>query len=143
MSRPRDERGSAAIEAAIGLPAFVLFLGLVIFGGRVALAHSAVEAATSDAARAASISRDALTATTAANEAARSGLRNQHIDCRHTTVRVDAGGFHTPIGAAGSVSVTVVCRLDLTDLSAPFPGSRTIRATVSSPIDTWRERGTR
>jgi len=38
----RDERGSAAIEAAIGVPAFALFVGLVIFGGRTATTHQAV-----------------------------------------------------------------------------------------------------
>ena len=33
-------------------------------------------------------------------------------------------------------------RLDLSDLSVPgVPGSRLIKATTTSPIDTWRERG--
>ena len=32
--RVRDERGSAAVEAAVSVPAFVLFVGLIIFGGR-------------------------------------------------------------------------------------------------------------
>ncbi|MGE3381192.1 MAG: TadE/TadG family type IV pilus assembly protein, partial [Nocardioides sp.] len=37
-----DQRGSASIEATIGLPAFVLFVGLIIFGGRTSVAHQAV-----------------------------------------------------------------------------------------------------
>ncbi len=36
--RRRDERGSAAIEAAIGIPAFGLFVAMIIMGGRVELA---------------------------------------------------------------------------------------------------------
>ena len=43
--RVRNERGSAAVEAALGVPAFVLFVGLIIFGGRTATTHSAVESA--------------------------------------------------------------------------------------------------
>jgi hypothetical protein len=39
------------------------------------------------------------------------------------------------------VNVTVSCRLDLSDLAIPgVPGSRVMRATMSSPLDTWRER---
>ena len=53
----RDERGSASVEAAVGLPAFVLFVGLIIFGGRTATTHQAVESAAADAARSASIAR--------------------------------------------------------------------------------------
>jgi hypothetical protein len=46
------------------------------------------------------------------------------------------------VGETATVSVTVHCRLDLSDLSVPgVPGSRLIEATMTSPIDTWRERG--
>ena len=55
----RDERGSAAIEAAIGVPAFALFVGLIIFGGRTATTHEALQSAAADAARSASLARDA------------------------------------------------------------------------------------
>ena len=69
----RDERGSAAIEAAVGLPAFVLFVGLIIFGGRTAMTHSAVESAAADAARSASIARTSSEARTDAKAAAQGG----------------------------------------------------------------------
>ena len=58
----RDERGSAAIEAAIGVPAFALFVGLIIFGGRTASTHEALQSAAADGARSASLARDAQTA---------------------------------------------------------------------------------
>ena len=63
MARPtRDERGSATVEAVIGVPAFLLLIALLVLGGRIAIAHQVVQAAASDAARAASIARTAASA---------------------------------------------------------------------------------
>ena len=138
----RDERGSAAIEAAVGLPAFALFVGLIIFGGRTATTHSAVEAAAADAARSASIVRTATEAKADAKAAAQSSLANQEIHCLSVTVSVDVSDFSKTVGQGGSVSATVECLLDLGDLSVPgVPGSRLIKATSTSPLDTFRERG--
>lgn len=140
-SRRRDERGSAAIEAAIGVPAFGLFVGLIIFGGRMAVAHEAVQSAAAEAARTASIARSSTDASRTATDAARASLKSQGINCRAVSVRIDTRAFQTAVGEPGAVAATVTCRLDLTDLSAPVPGSRPIQATMSSPVDTWRERG--
>jgi Flp pilus assembly protein TadG len=141
MKPRRDERGSASIEAAIGIPAFTLFVGLIIFGGRTATTHQALESAAADAARSASIERAAPAAQQAAEQAARSSLSNQQIHCLAIHVTVDASGFQTAVGQDANVAVTVTCRLDLSDLAVPgVPGNRTLHATVSSPIDTWRER---
>lgn len=137
----RDERGSAAIEAAIGVPAFALFVGLVIFGGRTATTHQALQSAAADAARSASLARKADVARDDAREAATSSITNQKLGCSAIDVAVDTSDFDKQPGVPGSVSVTVSCRLDLSDLAVPgVPGSRILRATMSSPIDTWRER---
>ncbi len=144
MTRPwaRDERGSAAIEAVIGVPAFLLFVGLIIFGGRTATTHQSVETAAADAARSASLERTSSSARTQAISAATTSLSSQGVHCLDIDVTVDASQFSRIVGEAATVSVTVQCRLDLSDLSVPgVPGSRLIRATASSPIDTWRERG--
>lgn len=134
-------RGSASVEAAIGLPAFALFVGLIIFGGRTAMSHQSVESAATDAARSASIARSETEARTDAEKAARTSLADQQINCMDVAVSIDTAGFGLPVGEPGSVNVTVECRLDLSDLSIPgVPGSRVIGATVSSPLDTWRER---
>ena len=54
---------------------------------------------------------------------------------------VDTRGFATAVGQDATVTVTVGCRLDLADLSVPaVPGSMLLQTTMSSPIDTWRER---
>ncbi len=144
MTRPpsRDERGSGSIEAAIGVPAFVLFVGLIIFGGRTATTHQSVETAAADAARAASIERTGSSAKTQAISAATTSLANQGVHCLDVDVTVDASQFSRTVGETATVSVTVQCRLDLSDLAVPgVPGSRLIKATMTSPIDTWRERG--
>ena len=137
----RDERGSAAIESAIGVPAFALFVGLIIFGGRTASTHEALQSAAADGARSASLARNAQTARTDAREAATASLTNQHLDCTQLDVAVDTSDFNKAPGVPGSVDVTVSCRLDLSDLAVPgVPGSRVLTSTMSSPIDTWRER---
>lgn len=137
----RDERGSAALEAALGVPAFALFVGLVIFGGRTATTHQALQSAAADAARSASLARNADVARADAREAATSSIANQKIGCSAIDVAVDTGDFGKQPGVPGSVSVTISCRLDLSDLAVPgVPGSRVMRATMSSPLDTWRER---
>lgn len=141
LTRVRDEHGSAAVEAAVGVPAFVLFVGLIIFGGRTATTHSAVESAAAEAARTASIARTASEAKQVAKSAAQASLANQDIHCLSVTVSVDVSDFAKIVGQTGSVTATVECLLDLGDLSVPgVPGSRLIKATSTSPLDTWRER---
>jgi Flp pilus assembly protein TadG len=113
---------------------------VAVYGGRVAMARQAVQAAAADAARSASIARSA-TATTSAADSARATLANQDLRCRTLTVDVDASGFATRVGQAATVTATVSCIVDLTDLIAPgVPGTRTLVATATSPLDTFRER---
>ena len=135
------EQGSAVIEAVIILPAFMLFALLIIFGGRLAIARQAVEASAAEAARAASISRTQEQAKTAAETAAAASLANQHVRCASHQVSVDATGFASPVGTPANVTATVTCVVDLSDLALPgVPGTKMISATMSSPIDTYRER---
>ena len=138
--RRRDERGSAAIEAAIAVPAFGLFIGLTIFGGRTASTDEALQSAAAEGARSASLARDAQSARTQAREAAVASIANQSLGCSGVEVTVDTGDFSKGPGVPGSVEVRVSCRLALSDLSVPgVPGSRVMRASMSSPLDTWRE----
>ena len=137
----RSEGGSAPLEAAIGLPAFLLFMGLILFAGRVAIATQAVDSAAAQAARTASIARTQTTAQDTAHAAATATLTDQHVNCTHTTVHVDTRGFTAPVGQPATVTATVSCAVNLADLAVPgVPGARTVTATASSPIDTYRER---
>lgn len=136
-----EESGSASIEATVAVPAFALFVGLILFGGRTALAHQALESAAADAARSASLARTSADARAQAVDAATTSLSNQEVHCLSVDVEVDTSGFGAPLGQDATVEVTVVCRLDLADLAVPgVPGTRTVRATMSSPLDSWRER---
>lgn len=102
--RTRNERGSASVEAVIGVPAFLLLVGLLVLGGRQAIAQQAVQAAAGEAACAASIARTATAAGTDATTAARHSLANQDLDCATTTVTVDTAAFATEVGTPGEVS---------------------------------------
>ncbi len=137
----RCERGSEAIETVIGVSAFVLLIGLVGAGGRIAVAQQAVEAAAADASRSASLARTQGQAASQATSSASASLANQHLRCRSRQVRVDTSGFATPVGTPSRVSATITCVVDLSDIAIPgLPGSKTLRSTMSSPLDTYRER---
>ena len=137
--RPSDE-GSTVVEVVILAPALALFLGLIIAGGRLAVAHQAVEAAAAQAARAASIARTQDEALTGPRSAATSALGAQGLDCVASEVSVDVTGFATPAGTPASVAATVTCQVSLADTLPGLPGSLDVTATVRSALDTYRER---
>jgi Flp pilus assembly protein TadG len=134
-----DERGSASIEAVVAGPAVVLLILLVIFGGRVALAHQSVQSVAADAARAASLARTQTDARTSAQAAAAAGL-DQQLPCARHNLDLDLTGFRAPVGTPATVSATLSCRVATADLGLPGLPDLTIEATMTSPIDTWRER---
>ena len=135
------DRGSEAIEAAIGVPAFLLLVALIICAGRFAIAQQAIDSAAADAARTASIARTQAQARSSAEANANASLANQSLQCTSKSVRVDVTGFASPPGTPASVTATVTCTVNLSDVAVPgLPGDRTITATMTSPIDTYRER---
>lgn len=139
--RLRNDRGSESVELAIQMGLWVLFIGVIIAGGRIATADHAVETAAADAARSASISRTAAEARTSAIASARTTLAKQGLPCRTTTVTLDTSGFRTPVGQPAKVTATITCVVKLSDIAVPgLPGSYTATKTISSPIDTYRER---
>lgn len=140
--RPGErERGSVAIEAVIGIPAFLLFVALILLAGRLAIATQTVEAAANDAARTASIARTQAQAASTATAAARTSLANQGLACVSGHVQVDTTGFAAPAGTPAQVTATVTCQVNLADLALPgLPGTRTVTASMRSAIDTYRER---
>lgn len=139
--RQPADHGSVVIEAVVGVPAFMLFVGLIIFGGRAMMAHQAVESAAADAARTASIARSAGEAGGAATASGEASLRNQNVQCTTQHVSVDTSGFGAPVGTAAKVTATVTCRVNLSDLAVPgVPGSIVVTESATSPIDTYRER---
>ena len=141
MTRPRGERGSVTLEAVILIPAFLLFVALVIAAGRVALARQGVQTAAAEAARQASIARTAGEATAKAQAGAQQTLADQQLQCLSSSVVTDTSGFAAPVGTPASVSATVTCQVDLAGVAIPgLPGSLNITASFQSPLDTFRGR---
>lgn len=140
MTRPGD-RGSATLEAAILAPALLMFIGLIIAGGRLTVAGGSIEAAARDAARQASLARDPATAKSWALASAEATLRDEGIQCS-PSVNVDTSGFARQVGTEAVVRVDVTCTVRLSDLIvAGMPGSRTEHAVALSPIDPYRGQG--
>ena len=144
MKRPPGttaDRGSAVVEIVLLAPVLLLFVFMVIFGGRWAIAQQAVQAAASEAARAASLARAPTEAAGHATSAATTSLSNQKVRCSPLGATVDTSGFAAAVGTDATVSATVTCVVDMSDITAPgIPGSRTLTSTATSPLDTYRGR---
>ena len=152
---PRD-RGSVSIEVAVLAPAFIGLMVLAGVAGRTAVADEAVESAAHDAARAASLARDARAGEKAAEQAARDQLNWSGLRCT-APPRLDLSGsvagqettfataYRSAAGVPATVTVTVTCTVSFDDLRAPglpgVPGGRTVAARFTSPLDTYRSRG--
>ena len=129
-----------AVETAIILPVLLGMVGLLVVLATGALAQMTVDSAASQAARAASLERDTATATASARQVAASTLTESGTTCRSSNVAVNAAGLRAPLGTPAVVSVTVTCTVDLQVGLPGFPSTRTLTATKSSPVDTYRSR---
>ena len=129
-----SERGTMSIEMVVLVPVLLLITMVAVAGGRIVSAQGMVEAAARDAARAASMERSVGAASTAANRSL-SQADTANASC---SAGVDVGGFRR----GGAVTVSVSCRVKLSDLGLVFlPGTTVVKAESSAPVDQWR--GTR
>lgn len=136
--RPRDERGSIAVEVAVVAPALVFLMLLVVYAGKVSEADGNVERAASDAARAASLRQHPGDATADAQNTAAADLAAAAVPCLTLTTTVDTDDF----GPGGTVTVTVRCEASMADVTLlGVPGRRTFTATAVEVIDTYRAVG--
>ncbi len=131
------DHGSVAAEVAIAVPvlvAIILLVGVLLTRGvdtRLRLNDIAAQGA-----RAASLARTPAAAALAAQNTTSTSLTDAGLDCTTPTTTVDTSDFRP----GGQVTVTVSCQLDLSSaarLLALTPG-RTLTATASAPIDTYR-----
>jgi Flp pilus assembly protein TadG len=135
--RRRGEAGSVAAEVAIAVPilvALLVFAGVLVSRG--VDARLRLDDVAHQAARAASATRSPAAATTAAQQTVTASLASAGVDCGRPGVSVDTSDF-VP---GGTVTVTVSCRLDLSDAAALLAvgNSRTLTATATSPLDVYR-----
>ncbi|GAA4466322.1 TadE/TadG family type IV pilus assembly protein [Phytohabitans houttuyneae] len=129
------DAGSSTAEAVLVTPLLVAVLMLVVLCGRLVSAQIDLQAAASAAARSASIARSEAAARVEADRTARDTLAARGVTCRQVTVTVSTGGLRP----GGAVTVTVSCTVPLADLALlSVPGSRTVQASATSPVDAWR-----
>jgi len=134
-------RGSAAIEMAVLMPLFVALFTAAILLGRVGNAVSAVEMAAYDAARTASLARDAGTAQAQALTTVDESLAEQGFSCvGGPTVVIDTAGFSQPVGTPASVTVSVTCLVTVGDIDLIGVPDREVSASFVSPLDQYRTR---
>lgn len=130
-----DDRGVAAVEAAIVAPFLVAMLLFVVFAGRVSEADGNVRRAASEAARAASLRQHPADAIEAARSAVDANLSASGVSCDSLTVTVDTSTF-TP---GGRVAVAVICVASMQDVTfIGVPGTRTLEAREVEVVDRYR-----
>jgi Flp pilus assembly protein TadG len=125
-----------ALEMAILAPLAIVMLLVVVAFGRVTQARTTVDQAAAAAARAASLARSPGQADTDGAQAARDTLTGAGLSCTGVSVGIDTTAFHP----GGQVTAAVTCTADLSGLAlAGLPGAVTLRASVTSPIETLRD----
>lgn len=141
MQEPQNERGAAAVEAALLIPLLVFVLMACLCGWRVWWAHSQVTAAASGAARLVSLQRSPGVAQFKAASLVEADLTTSGVVCSSSSVAVEDAALAKAPGISGDVTVTVTCQVGLSDLMLPgMPGSITVVSSATERVDTFRER---
>jgi len=136
--RGADDRGSLVVELVVLTPVLMVVALAVTAFGRVAEARQQVIEAARAGAEAAAVEPDPSSAQAASVVDAAVGTSDPAQTCAARQVLTDTSHFYP----GGFVTVTVVCQVPLADLSVPgLPGSTTVRATSTAPIDPYRSVG--
>ncbi len=142
MTGRHSERGAAAVEFVVIVPALVLLIALMVGAARVWYAQTTVDQIAGTAARAASLARTPAEGRAAAQRIARDQASTSGLACSALRVDVDVRGFQVPVGLPGSVRVSVNCGVPLADLVVPgWPGTWQLHSEGSSVLDRYRRRG--
>lgn len=131
-----SDRGSATAEVTLVAPLLmVLLLFIAVAIHRGVDAQLRINDAAHQAARAASIQRTVPAASAAAKATAASALSSAGLSCQALTVDASTGGLRP----GGTIAVTLTCNVNFGDaLLLGVPGSKTLSAAASEPIDVWR-----
>lgn len=138
----RTQRGAAAVELVILLPALLLVVAAIAGGARIWFARSTLTQVADSAARAASLARDPALAMSDATAVARGDLASAGLACAgDPVVSVDTSGFFVPVGRPATVGVHIECAVLLADLVLPgVPGVLPVEASSTSTLDRYRGR---
>lgn len=140
--RLASERGAASVELVLIAPALVAVILLLVAGGRLSMAGTAVESAAASAARAVSLAASSSEADDIAAASASLALAERDVACTNLSVSVDAAALDSVLGVNGEITITIACTVALDDVALPgLGGSQAISATATSPVDPYRARG--
>jgi Flp pilus assembly protein TadG len=133
---PRGDRGAfAALELVILLPFVIIMILVVVAFGRVERGRELVDQAAAAAARAGSLSTNAITAQQAAQSAAEQTLRDGGMSCSSVHAQLDTSEFYP----GGQVTANVSCVTKFGDLAmSALPGSLTLTARSTSILEQYR-----
>ncbi len=134
-TRPNPDRGSVTVELAVLAPVLLIVALASLVFGRVSEARQQVAEAARAGAEAAAVLPSASTAQWGGPAEAVSALIGSRHTCVHVAVAMDISHF-VP---GGYVTVRVTCQVLLSDLGFPgVPGSTTVQASATAPIDPYR-----
>ena len=132
------ERGSMTVELVVITPVLLVIGITVLIFGRVTQSRQQVVEAARAGAEAAAVLPNPDVAQWGSSVDAAVGVVDPARTCLRQQVVTDVGHFYP----GGFVTVTVTCTVALSDLSVPgMPGSTTVSATASAPIDPFRSVG--
>lgn len=120
----KSDRGAVSTEFAVVFGAFVLFASTVLVAGKLAQSEIDIRNAAQEAARAATLERDAGSAQAVAVATATAQISR----CDNPSVIVDTNGFRP----GNVVTVTVACEADV------MFSTRHLSATAHEIIDVYR-----
>jgi Flp pilus assembly protein TadG len=131
----RGEDGNLLVELTVIAPVLFALALLIVAFGRVSEARQEVVEAARAGAQSAAVLPNSAGAAQGAAESAVVGVFNGSQTCAQPEITTDVSHF-VP---SGYVTVTVACRVNLSDLGVPaIPGSTVIRASAIAPIDPYR-----
>ena len=141
----RTEQGTASLEVVIVAPFVLLLLMLIIAFGRYAQTENIVDQASRDAARAATAQNERGEVADVVDQVVKESMDDAPSSCRssvHESTSLTPTAFGLPDAedplAIDSVTVTVRCTLDMSDLAALPLSSVEISRTFTSPLDRYR-----
>ncbi len=129
----RGERGSMAVEIVILTPVLMMFVMLIVAGGRYVAVQGDIQATARDAVRAASLERDFESARAAAGVVVARSL-DRDTSCGPP----DLSGF----AQGGTARVTLACTVSYAGLGlVGLPGNVAVTGVSNAPIDVYRRTG--
>lgn len=141
----RSDRGGATLEVVILAPFLLALMMLIIAFARFALAENVVDQAARDGARAATAQNSKSAVASVVDAAVQDALDDAPPSCRKTVIAdtdLTSGAFEPTdpdvLIDAKSVTVTVSCLVDMSDLAALPLGEVEVEHTFTSPLDRYR-----